>query len=884
MLTLLPTKYFLPSIPSGYIARPELFQQLDGSRAHLLTLVSAPAGAGKTTSISAWAHSAHDKGELIGWLALDEKDNNASLFISYLIASLEEGGVVMDAVDPSPGSLGHTQEQTTPDELIQGILPLNKEIILILDDYHLVQNAQVHSTLAYLLEHAPTHLHFILITRSDPPLPLARLRVAGQLLEVRMDQLRFSEPEAAQFLKQASGLQLSAEDVFILNRRTEGWIAGLQMAAISLRGRTDPQDFVNAFAGSHRYIFDYLLEQVLSRQSPEVNEFLLQTSVLERFTASLCDAVTGKVGTAQTLLNSLERANLFLVPLDEERGWYRYHHLFSDLLRLILERNHPGLAPQLHRQACQWYQQQGILPEALQHALAAGDSELAASIVSENVLALVDHAEILPILSQIEAIPKESHQSYPWLELAHAWGLAYTGQNNKAGLLLDRAEAHLQGVGVEKRDKASGHIAAVRGYLAWTGGDQTEEAVALSEKAARLLPEEDTAVRALNLTTLGNALIQSSDDPRSIQVLEQALHLAQQAGNVHVGMLAASGLAYSCMLLGRWQQARQLCEDSIRLAETHQRQFFQPLTTSASAYAMYSRYWLENGEFKEALHLARKGAALSHLWGQVDTIMMCSQYLVYALSFSGLLDEASQAIREARQIASQGPAWHMRTVDYVELQIALDSDQQEPGQLGQTLRRIQGTYAQMPALIKVRVLLKQNLPNEALSLLEREDTAGYGHYRQIWYWIEKALAFHQKNDLPQACSSILKAIALAEKDNLQVHFLREGAYMEQLLRHARNRAGSPVFINRLIAVFEARKGLSPMATPVKDPLIESLSERESEVLGYLNSYLSTPEIAQVLVVSTNTVRTHIKNIYNKLGVHGRSAAIRRARELALLGD
>jgi LuxR family maltose regulon positive regulatory protein len=881
---LLPTKFYLPPEPAGFVARPQLLEELDEALTHRLTLVSAPAGAGKTTLVSTWAQSAHKKGAAIGWLSLDDADNDPGRFLDYTVACLEEGGLVIDIAAIPPGLGGQAQVEHVLADFIRGLMPLKREAMLILDDYHLIQNIEVHTALEYLIEHVPPRLHLVILTRSDPPLELARMRVAGQLVEVRMEHLRFSAQEAAAFLKKAAGVQLTEADVAVLNERTEGWIAGLQMAAISMRGREDVAAFVAAFTGSHRFVFDYLLEQVLNFQSPEVREFLLKTSVLERLSAPLCDAVAETGGTARGMLDTLERANLFLVPLDEERGWYRYHHLFSDLLKLMLERTHPGLSKELHHRASHWYEAQEMLPEALHHSLVAGDMELVAQIVSDNVLALVEHAEIVPIMTQIDSIPREHRASLPWLEVALAWGLAYTAQNQRAGLILSLAEQHMEGLSSDKREKMLGHIAAVRAYLAWTNGDESEEAVAFAEKAARLLPAEETAVRALNLTTLGNALIQNADDPRAADVLEQALLLAQQAGQSHVVMQAASGLAYAYILLGKSHQAQIVCAEAIEIAELYQRRNARPLTTAASVYALLSRVWLEAGEFEKALQIAHIGMALSKVWGQVDTIMMCSQYLVYALAFTNQVEEARKIIQDSRKIAQKGPPWHLRTLDYVELQIYLDSDPQNAVEIQQEAARKQETVLKSSPLLTARVLIKQSQSIDALVLLEREQAnAGkYGHYRNTWLFILKALAYFQQKDHVAALNSLKQALELAESENEVTAFVREGAAMEKLLRLARAKSIAPEFVQRLLAAFESRRKHKPEPALVTEALIEPLSERELEVLQNLNSYLSTPEIADSLVVSANTVRTHIKNIYGKLGVHGRSGAVRRAMELGLL--
>jgi LuxR family maltose regulon positive regulatory protein len=828
--------------------------------------------------------SAHGQDLTFGWLSLDEGDNTPERFLDYLLACLEDSGITVEGTSHASRAGDPDGAENLLAGLIQGVIAFRREIILILDDYHHIQHPQIHTAVQYLVDRTPRSFHLILLTRSDPPIELARLRVAGQLAEIRIEHLRFSAAEAGAFLKISAGVQLSGPDVATLNARAEGWVAGLQMAAISLRGAADPTAFVTAFAGSRRYVFDYLIEQVLNRQTPAVCEFLLKTSVLEHFSAALCDAVAGTNGAAGMFLDAMERGNLFLVPLDNERGWYRYHHLFTELLKLILDQTHPGLAAELHRRACQWFQSQGMLAEALHHSLVAGDMELVARIVSENVLALVEHAEIGLILARIDSLPREQRASLPWLDVAYAWGLAYIGQNQEAELALTQAEQHMEALVGHKRDKMLGHIAAVRAYLVWVHGGRSAEAVAFAEKAEELLPRDEIAVRALNLTTLGNALNQTNDDNRAAEVLEQALSLAQQAGQSHVAMQAASGLAYALMILGKPRQAQLVCEQAIALAEAYQRRNVRPLTAVASVYALLARVWLEFAAFEKALPLARKAVALGELWGQLDTLMISSQYLVYALAFTNQVAAARERIETTRQLAQQGPPWHLRGLDLIELEVYLDSDPQDAQEIKREAASKQETALKDSLILTARVLLKQNRATEALTILEGEQAKfdRYGNYLKARCHILKALAHFQLKEQTTALKVIQQALEIAEPENLVLVFLREGAAMEKLLRLTQNRVIRPVFVARLLAAIESRHRHPVEPLPPIEALIEPLSERELEVMRHLNSYLSTPEIADLLVVSANTVRTHIKNIYGKLGVHGRSGAVKRARELGLL--
>jgi LuxR family transcriptional regulator, maltose regulon positive regulatory protein len=878
---LLPTKFFLPPIPAEFVARPQLLEKLDEAFSHRLTLVSAPAGAGKTTLVSAWVKTAQKTGAIFGWLSLDEADIDPGRFLEYLVACLEEGGLVMNTTMPFPESGEKAQVTGILVNLIQGLVNFQREVILILDDYHLIQGKEVNAALEFLLNHAPPRLHLVLLTRSDPPFQLARLRASGQLVELRMDLLRFSTQEAAAFLKIATGVRLAESDVVALNERTEGWVSGLQMAAISLRGSTDASTFVEAFTGSHRFVFDYLVEQVLSRQTVEIQEFLLYTSVLERLSAPLCDAVAGTGGAAQDLLDTLERDNLFLTPLDDERSWYIYHRLFADLLKQVLEHTHPGMSEVLHRRACNWYAEHGWVTEALHHALAADDMEMVARLVSSNVLALVEYAELTPILLQIDAVPRERRTTLPWLQVAYAWGLAYAGKMGRASAALRQVEILMGDLPKEESARMMGHVAAVRAYAAWMDGNQPE-AIALAEEAAHWLPSNEIAIRSLNLTTLGNALNQYEADPRSTPVLEQAMVLARQAGQSHVFMLAATAMAYACVILGRFHRAFEVCQEALELAEVYQQSKARKLTAAASSYAMLSRVWLEWGEIQEATKFAVKGLALSEMWGQSDTIMVCLLYLAYAQAMGNDTESALQVLQRARNIAQNISPWHTWNVDFVELEIYLDTGLLDAAESHlETLRQKPGE-PQVHVATLARLLVKRNRPSEALSLLEHALPEAVQHptYDTARLYAYQALAYFQNKNIPFALDSLKQALDITEPENRISTFLREGEMMERLLQIALPKQLHPGFIRRLLAAFMSRGKLKSF--PVAETLIEPLSEREMEVLQHLNGPLSTPEIAVQLIVSVNTVRTHTKNIYSKLGVHGRSAAVRRARELSLI--
>jgi LuxR family maltose regulon positive regulatory protein len=881
---LLPTKFYLPPKPAAFVERPQLLEKLDGVLSHRMTLVSAPAGAGKSVLISDWVQSARKKGVTFGWLSLDDADNDPGRFLEYLVASLEEGGMLLDAATFPTKSGEKVQIEEILAGLIRGIMSFKLEIVLILDDYYLISNQEVHTSLEYLIEHAPVHLHIVILTRSDPPFELARLRVTGQLVEIRMEHLRFSIKETSEFLSKSAGVQLTETEVIALNERTEGWIAGLQMAAISLLGSVDVSAFVAAFAGSHRYIFDYLLEQVLNRQTAEVREFLLKTSVLERLSPPLCNAIAETGRTTHSFLVDLERNNLFLVPLDDERRWYRYHHLFSDLLRLMLEQTYPGLSYKLHQRACQWYEAHGMLPEALHHALSSGDMRLVAQIVSANVLVLVENDEVAPTLQKIDSVPYDEMIAMPWLIIARAWVMG-AGQTQKSFQMLDVAEKSSENLpdGIE-RQRLKAHIAAARAFVSGLQGD-ADLTIANARLANELLPTEEYAVRALNLTIWGDILSADRRNDRLVMpILDQAVELAHQAKKPHVAMIASQVMATAHLHAGRLGEAHRVCLEALAIAEDYQRRYQRHLSLTPVIYSLLGRILAEWGENEKAVQFARKGLTLSEFDGQYFNYVNCLCYLGRILVLGNDLEQAHQVFQRADNAAQKISPWFWQNSIIFNLDSMLDSEAPDPSEISQQLHRLRETGASYPTLLSARLMLRDNQANKALAALDQalSELEGQPSFIVTWIYALRALAFQDMGEIKNALASLKQALELGEPENRVATFLREGPAMEKLLKLARAKSIAPTFVQRLLAAFESRRKQKPESTPVSEALIEPLSERELEILQHLNSYLSTPEIADLLVVSANTVRTHIKNIYGKLGVHGRSRAVMRARELGLL--
>jgi LuxR family maltose regulon positive regulatory protein len=656
------------------------------------------------------------------------------------------------------------------------------------------------------------------------------------------------------------------------------------MAAISMRGREDTAAFVTAFTGSHRYVFDYLLEQVLNRQTPELREFLLKTSILERLSIPLCDAVAGTSGAARRLMDVLERDNLFLVPLDDERGWYRYHHLFSDLLKLILEQSYPGLSVELHRRACRWHEAQGMLPQALHHGILSGDMQLVAQIVSANVLLLVENDEVVPTLQKIDSLPPAEIITLPWLGIARAWILG-SGQVQKSLQTLDAVEKTVEnGPDNAGNQRLKAHIAAARAYVFSIQGD-IANTVAYARLADEQLPLDEIAVRALNLTMWGDVLSADQHDPSAMPILEQALTLALQAKKPHVAMIAASALASAHLGAGRLHEAHRVCLEALAIGEDYQKHNQQTLSATASIYPWLARILLEWGENEKALQAAQKGLVLSERWGQVDSDVISLDYLGRTLLYNHDWEQARLVFQRAQDEAQKISPWYWQMTILFILDSLMDAESPDTNEITNQIRLIQESGAQPSPVLTARLLLRENQPVQALEMLEQalSELDGRPSLDIVRIYGLRALAFQAIGDEKQALAWLRQALELGEQENRVATFMREGPAMEELLQLARTKSIALQFVSQLLAAIESRHKHKPEPVLVTQALIEPLSDRELEILRHLNGPLSTPEIADLLVVSTNTVRTHIKNIYSKLDVHGRSGAVRQAQELGLLG-
>jgi LuxR family maltose regulon positive regulatory protein len=894
---LLQTKLYIPPTRPELVPRPRLTERLNAGLHRKLTLISAPAGFGKTTLLSEWVAGC---GRPVAWVSLDKDDNDPTRFWAYCIAALQtvraDIGEAALAVlhSPRPPSIDATL--TT---LINEIAAIPDGFALVLDDYHVIEAQLIHDALATLLDHLPPQMHLVIATRADPPLPLSRLRGRGQLIELRTADLRFTPDEAAAFLNARVGLGLSAEDVAALETRTEGWIVGLQMAALWLQGRDSERitHLVSAFTGNHRYILDYLTDEVLLQQPESVRTFLLQTAILDRLTGPLCDAVTGRA-SGQEMLERLDAANLFIIPLDDERRWYRYHHLLADLLRKRLSQTQPDLLPELHRRASEWYEKNELIAEAVSYALAAGDVELVAHLVGTNALAMMEHGELTTLKRWLDALPDEVVHSHPWLCAAHAWMLAFTGQLDAVEPLLRDAEEVVAAWdeaaslpyscgGAAKAEpegqRIGGHVAAIRAYVAGVRGN-TLHARELAREALERLPADDLMTRGWATVSFALSLYQTGDVAAADRALAEAVAISQATGSSYVAVMALCNLAAVQMHQGQLLKAADTFRDALQLADEYAGRAGRRLSVSGYAHTYLATLLCEWNELEAAMSHVREGIELCKQWGEPQLLTGGYMCLAQVLQTIGDADGALDAIDEARQAASSLSSWYAARVAPLEALIRLKQGDvaaasrwaisQEHGLSG-CFDIFEYWFA---CLTLARVNIAQGRLDEALGLLTqllKTAEASGGRHCVIASLALQAIALRAQGKLDQALTVLERALSLAEPEGYVRTFIDEGAPMAALLRIAASRGIALDYVSKLLAAFGE-------VTVPSAPLIEPLTERELEVLRLLAAGLSNREIAAELFLAVGTVKKHTSNIYGKLNVHKRTQAVARARELRLV--
>jgi LuxR family transcriptional regulator, maltose regulon positive regulatory protein len=915
--SLLTTKLYLPPGRPTLVPRPRLMDLMREGLTKPLTLVSAPAGFGKTTLLSEWCHSPAGRDFPIAWVSLDNDDNNISRFLLYLVTAL--GGLKKGVGESALAALQLQQPPAATailTALINDLNTMSSSFALVLDDYHLITAQPVHEALQFLLDHLPTQMHLMILTRADPPLPLARLRARDLLTEIRIPVLRFQPEEAARFLNEMMGLGLSTADISALESRTEGWIAGLQLAAISLQQQADRHAFVTAFAGDDRYVMDYLLEEVLQRQPAELQSFLFKTSFLERLSGPLCQAVTGN-GNSPAILANLEQANLFVTALDNRRYWYRYHPLFADLLRHRLQQSQtPCDFLELVRRACAWYEAEGLIVEAISQAFAAADYDLAADLLERHVLMIFFRSETMLVHHWLKSLPETILRQRALLCVTFANTCAHAGifqaeSLHQAERWLDAAEKALATPGSERSNEAlpRSFIAMSRAYLALWRRDPPQVVKDLAQRALAGLPPEDALPVDPNFQRLRSGLTNNlgisyqtlGDEEAAIRAFVEARRVGEACGDLLNWYTATANQCHILSIHGHLPEALALCRKVIGATTVNAGQPERPIPYAAVVYRTLGQILMEWNELPEAETALLKSLELSRFIAAAVEGQMESSVALARLKQARGDITAAYAVLDG--IESDSPMTKAM-VSTQRVRLYLADSYVHPGALKEALRWAEGhilrpvdpSWQTLETLTLARVMIAGcrqaaqyaniHLPDlkELMKFLDEQIRNA-----QTADWVErlaelcllKALAWQAQNCLPEAQESLFQALEAAEPGGYIRLFLDEGIPVRRLMARLKVDDRRIAEYVRRILVAGGMTEASSLPPTSAQHLIEPLSARELEVLHLLVEGASNAEIARRLVISLETAKKHVTHIFEKLAVHNRAEAIRRARDLGL---
>ena len=899
---LLQTKLYIQPLRPNLVSRPRLIERLNHGlvQGHKLTLVSAPAGFGKSTLLSAWVQG-DDMRPRATWFSLDEADNDLTRFLTYFVAALETvennvGKGTLIALQSS--GAGNVEMVLTT--LLNEITEFPDDVVLILDDYHVIESRQIDEALTFLLEHLPPKLHLVIASRIDPSLPLSRLRARGQMTEIRVDDLRFTPDEAADFLNQVMGFDLSAQDIEALELRTEGWIAGLQLAAISMRGlkrRGEIIDFIKSFSGSHRYIQDYLADEVLQQQSKVTKDFLLQTSILSRFSAQLCDAVTD-TNDSQAILESLEASNLFIVPLDNERRWFRYHHLFADLLLQRLRENEPDRIPNLHHRAGGWFAKQGLNREAINHSLAAKDYQRATDLIRSLALEVLQSGEHATVAGWINALPESLVREQPYLCVLHAWALQLTGQFEATEARLSDAEHALANPNQENdADEYTirGYIHSHRAYLTFIRGEHART-IGFARQALEQLPLDATVIRTQTALYLGVAYRTQGELKAALDIFTEAVATSQKIGGSITGVLSFLNLAELYIEQARLHQAKSIYEQALQFTNRYTGRPDMPF--AGYAYVGIGRILRQWNDLDNAYRHTARGIALCRDWNVAEMLALSCIEMANIQHALGNDKRAREALQEAKGIFDGFSPWgssrvaaHQAQLDLARGEVASAERWAQANELNQDDEL--ELHRDVEYLTLARVFMAQDQFEQALSILGRlqQITQAIGKIQSVLkILVLQMAALSAQGHTEQALTKLDQALIIGEAENYVRVFVDEGQPISKLLRQAAARSLAPTYVRILLAAFgaetkeERQTSKSPPLSipPDTSLLVDPLSERESEVLQLVAKGLSNREISERLFLALDTVKGHNRRIYRKLGVKNRTQAINKAVSLKII--
>jgi LuxR family maltose regulon positive regulatory protein len=892
---ILATKLYIPPSRPKVVLRPRLIERLNEglSSGRKLTLISAAAGFGKTTLISEWVA---DCKRPVAWLSLDEGDNDPARFLTYLIAAVQ---TIVPKIGEGLLAVLQSPQPPPPESILTSLLneitTVSDNFILVLDDYHVIDAQPVDQVFTFLVEHLPPQMHLVIASREDPPLPLARLRVRDQLIELRALDLRFTPAEAAEFLNRVMGLSLSAEDIAALENRTEGWIAGLQLAALSMQGHQDTTSFIQSFTGSHHFVLDYLMEEVLQQQSESVQTFLLRTSILDRMCGPLCDAVIlDPAVSGQETLEYLEHANLFIVSLDNERRWYRYHHLFGDLLRQRLGK--PKEFAEFHLRASQWHEENGDLGAAFHHAIATGDFVRAARLAEAAWQRMNESFQSAAWLGWVKKLPDKLIRTMPVLCTQIAQAFTDTGELEASELRLQDAERCLDGSELANEAQLKplpAMIALTRAYNAQVQGDPAAT-VKYAELALQLIPEDDLDRRARAINILEVIHWASGNLEVAIRGIGDWMESMTQLGN-HV-FVVASAFAVADMLvgLGSLSEAERTYQDALQLAAQYGPEAEH---ITAHHHLGLSMIYRQRGDDTLAAHHLKRAAELGLQTTLVDWLYRWHVAQAQLKEAAGDLETALALLDEAKRVYIQSLLPDLRPIAALKARIYLkqgrpDKARAWTAERGLSLADEVSYLHEFEHLTLARLEIANPLVNALLARLLQAAEAQKRRSSALDILLVQALAHEAQGNRPQALAALDRALTLAEPEGYVRVFVDEGEMMRLLIadfgvlieKQAHGQDHKLLgYVDKLLTAFP-QSATVPQSEirNLKSKMVEPLSPRELEVLRLIEQGFSNQEIADRLFLAVSTVKGYTRTLFDKLQVQRRTEAVVRARELGLL--